>query len=189
MLNDFVARFALELAGPGCLLFDWTSVRDVRTATGWTIPDGIARDLRRVAEYDRMVTLPFAIFAPNSFMKRAHGAALVTETLPLYDLTHVVDLSGCYIPGHGTPTVLLVGRAQEPRSGRVLLVSGRRGEPSRPEAPECGQAWCSVVGNTRGAPAQDAFSWSRWVSRSALAVHPWSFDDPEWPAAGEGRST
>ena len=30
------------------------------------------------------------------------------------DLTHVVDTAGAYIPGHGTPTVILFGRNRAP---------------------------------------------------------------------------
>jgi hypothetical protein len=30
---------------------------------------------------------------------------LIEEYIPRWDLTHVIDTSGAYIPGHGTPTV------------------------------------------------------------------------------------
>ena len=56
------------------------------------------------------------------------------------ELTQVIDTSGAYIPGHGTPTVILVGRnrrtAAEP--GRSVAVLGMRGEPSAPEIPARG---------------------------------------------------
>ena len=45
----------------------------------------------------------------NSFMKREFGKKLIEEYLPKVDLTHVIDTSGAYIPGHGTPTVILIG--------------------------------------------------------------------------------
>ena len=41
----------------------------------------------------------------NSFMKREFGKKLIEEFFPRVDLTHVIDTSGAYIPGHGTPTV------------------------------------------------------------------------------------
>ena len=46
----------------------------------------------------------------NSFMKREFGKKLIQEFFPKVDLTHVIDTSGAYIPGHGTPTVILFGR-------------------------------------------------------------------------------
>jgi hypothetical protein len=40
----------------------------------------------------------------NSFMKREFGKKLIESFFPQIDLTHVIDTSGSYIPGHGTPT-------------------------------------------------------------------------------------
>ena len=50
----------------------------------------------------------------NSFMKREFGAKLIEDFLARKDLRLVADTSGAYIPGHGTPTVILVGRNQQP---------------------------------------------------------------------------
>ena len=54
----------------------------------------------------------------NSFMKREFGKQLIEEVLPNWDLTEVLDTSGAYIPGHGTPTVILFGRARTPSEAR-----------------------------------------------------------------------
>ena len=43
---------------------------------------------------------------------------LVEEVLPSLDLTDVIDTSGAFIPGHGTPTVILAGRNQPPTQGQ-----------------------------------------------------------------------
>ena len=51
----------------------------------------------------------------NSFMKREFGKKLIEEFFPKIDLTHVIDTSGAYIPGHGTPTVILFGRNRSRR--------------------------------------------------------------------------
>ena len=48
----------------------------------------------------------------NSFMKREFGSKLIEKFLAQQDLRLVVDTSGAYIPGHGTPTVIIVGRPQ-----------------------------------------------------------------------------
>ena len=63
----------------------------------------------------------------NSFMKREFGKKLIEEFLPRIDLTHVIDTSGAYIPGHGTPTVILFGRHRAPVSHEVRAVLGIRG--------------------------------------------------------------
>ncbi len=64
----------------------------------------------------------------NSFMKREFGKKLIEEFFPRVDLTHVLDTAGAYIPGHGTPTVILFGRARRPTSASVRIVAGLRGE-------------------------------------------------------------
>jgi hypothetical protein len=78
----------------------------------------------------------------NSFMKREFGKRLIEDFLAgAIDLTHVIDTSGAYIPGHGTPTVILVGRRRLPRQDRVRAVLGVLGEPEAPLQPENGLVW------------------------------------------------
>lgn len=81
----------------------------------------------------------------NSFMKREFGKPLVEKFLPTVDLTHVIDTSGAFIPGHGTPTVILFGRNQPPQGDTVRAVMGIRGEPSKPTDPGQGVVWRSIV--------------------------------------------
>ena len=61
-------------------------------------------------------------------MKREFGKKLIEEFFPRVDLTHVIDTSGAYIPGHGTPTVILFGT--EPEAGREHDPNGH-GDPGR----------------------------------------------------------
>src|SRR5690606_7880666 len=68
----------------------------------------------------------------NSFMKREFGKSLIEQVLPHFDLTQVIDSSGAYIPGHGTPTVLLFGRNRSPVADEAQIVRGTRGEPTTP---------------------------------------------------------
>ena len=81
----------------------------------------------------------------NSFMKREFGAKLIEEFLPDKDLRLVADTSGAYIPGHGTPTVILAGRNQRPVGDTVRAVLGVRGEPGLPDDPAKGVVWTSIV--------------------------------------------
>jgi hypothetical protein len=81
----------------------------------------------------------------NSFMKREFGKKLIEQFLPTVDLTHVIDTSGAYLPGHGTPTVILFGRNRKPVGGTIRTVMGIRGEPSTPDDPSRGLVWSAIV--------------------------------------------
>ncbi|MGW0150816.1 BREX-2 system adenine-specific DNA-methyltransferase PglX, partial [Streptomyces sp. NPDC003333] len=71
----------------------------------------------------------------NAFMKREFGKKLINDYFAHeVELTEVIDTSGAYIPGHGTPTVILVGRTNKRRRSATLrTVLGVQGEPSTPE--------------------------------------------------------
>lgn len=110
----------------------------------------------------------------NSFMKREFGKKLVEGFLPKVDLTHVIDTSGAYIPGHGTPTTILFGRGRRPVARVVRTVMGIKGEPSTPAEPEKGLVWSAIVGQVDRAGSE-----SEWVSvadtpRETFTKHPWS---------------
>jgi len=110
----------------------------------------------------------------NSFMKREFGKTLIEEFFSKkINLTHIIDTSGAYIPGHGTPTVVLIGRNQEPDGRAIRTVMGIRGEPTQPTNPAEGKVWQAIVRQITQA------SESEWVSaidmdRKRLSVHPWS---------------
>jgi len=110
----------------------------------------------------------------NSFMKREFGKKLIEEYLPGKDLTHVIDTSGAYIPGHGTPTVLLVARNQEPTHPHIRAVLGIRGEPSAPEKPEQGLVWRSIVEMLEKPGSENQFLSVVNQTRSLYSSHPWS---------------
>ena len=73
------------------------------------------------------------------------GKKLIEEFFPRIDLSHVVDTSGAYIPGHGTPTVILFGRNRKPNGDAVRAVLGIKGEPSTPDDASQGLVWQSLV--------------------------------------------
>ena len=110
----------------------------------------------------------------NSFMKREFGSKLIEEFLSKQDLRLVVDTSGAYIPGHGTPTVILVGRPQPPSSGTVKAVLGVRGEPGQPDDPAKGLVWTSIVENLDRSDFDNEYVSVADLPRKALAAHPWS---------------
>lgn len=97
----------------------------------------------------------------NSFMKREFGKKLIEEWLRTQvALTEIIDTSGAYIPGHGTPTVILVGRNKPPRVGETIrTVMGIRAEPSQPTNPSLGSVWSAIVEQI-----DDVGSESSWIS-------------------------
>ncbi|MFD0821636.1 BREX-2 system adenine-specific DNA-methyltransferase PglX [Micromonospora zhanjiangensis] len=112
----------------------------------------------------------------NAFMKREFGKRLIEDYFAhKVELTEVIDTSGAYIPGHGTPTLILVGRANSRRrSSTVRTVLGVRGEPGQPEDPAMGLVWTAIVQQI-DTPGSE----SGWVSvedkpRAQLAAYPWS---------------
>jgi N-6 DNA Methylase len=110
----------------------------------------------------------------NSFMKREFGKKLIEQFIARQDLIEVIDTSGAYIPGHGTPTVILVGRHRGPRGQTVRGVLGIRGEPGVPPDPPNGLVWCSIVENL-GLPGTE----TPYVSvvdlpRALLRTYPWA---------------
>lgn len=110
----------------------------------------------------------------NSFMKREFGVPLIEQFLAGKDLRLVADTSGAYIPGHGTPTVILVGRNQSVVRDTVRAVLGIQGEPGAPANPAEGKVWSSIVGHVDQPGYED-----QWISvtdlpRENLREHPWS---------------
>lgn len=123
--------------------------------------------LARPGGYAGMIT-------SNAFMKREFGKKLIENVLPGYDLDLIVNTAGAYIPGHGTPTVLLFGVNRQPEEREVLAVLSKRGEPSTPENPEQGLVWQSITGHWNDVGHDDDFISVARVERTSLAKHPWS---------------
>ena len=118
------------------------------------------------------------LIVANSFMKREFGKKLIEEILPMLDLTHVVDCSGAYIPGHGTPTAILFGRNQRPVASVVRIVRGVRegaGGPGGPSARvESGQLSLLKLIMRRSESPFVSTERMGTPPRSALGRHPWN---------------
>ena len=110
----------------------------------------------------------------NSFMKREFGKKLIEAFLPQADLTHVIDTSGAYIPGHGTPTVILFGRNRQPVASTIRTAMGIRGEPSTPDDPSQGQVWTAIVDQLDRPGSQSEFVSVGDSQRDLFHKHPWS---------------
>lgn len=114
------------------------------------------------------------LITANSYMKREFGSKLIEQVLPRLDLTHVVDTSGAYIPGHGTPTVILLGRHRAPVDAEVRTVMGIKGEPSTPVDPAHGLVWSAIVEQIDQAGSESDFVSVVDTPRMTLDKHPWS---------------
>ena len=112
------------------------------------------------------------LIVANSFMRREFGKRLIEGVLPRLDLTHVVDCSGAYIPGHGTPTAILFGRNRQPVERVVRTVRGIRGEPSTPDNPAEGRVWSAIVAQADLATSASEFISTEDTPREALPFLP-----------------
>ncbi|MCA1671883.1 MAG: BREX-2 system adenine-specific DNA-methyltransferase PglX, partial [Actinobacteria bacterium] len=109
----------------------------------------------------------------NSFMKREFGAKLIEHFFPTVELSHVIDSSGAYIPGHGTPTVILIGRRRHPRNEGIRAVLGIRGEPSQPAEPSKGLVWTAIASQVDRPGSESDWVGVQDLERSSLSTFPW----------------
>lgn len=125
-------------------------------------------DEKRVPGFVGMITA-------NSFMKREFGKKLIEEYLGgKVELTGVLDLSGAYIPGHGTPTVILLGRTRTAVGTTIRAVLGIKGEPATPDDPAKGLVWSAIVEQFEKPGSESEFVSCGDVTRERFAAHPWS---------------
>ncbi|RDI60274.1 BREX-2 system adenine-specific DNA-methyltransferase PglX [Nocardia pseudobrasiliensis] len=114
----------------------------------------------------------------NSFMKREFGKKLINDFFAHeVELIEVIDTSGAHIPGHGTPTAILVGknRLVSPRySGSIRTAFGIQGEPSVPTDAARGLVWTAIVNQIDGGVPESEWISVADVQRARLATHPWS---------------
>ena len=110
----------------------------------------------------------------NSFMKREFGTRLIEDFLPRLDLRLVADTSGAYIPGHGTPTVIIIGRNRGRVGQAVRAILGVRSEAVRPHDPAKGSVWTSIAENVDKPGWEDSWITVTDLERAQLDTHPWS---------------
>lgn len=111
----------------------------------------------------------------NAFMKREFGKPLVESPIRRIDLSMIVDTSGAYIPGHGTPTAILIGRHRDPDNGYVHAVLGKCGEPDRPAPGSHGLVWDAIVSNPAHPGHEDDWISVELIDRDVLKSHPWAW--------------
>ncbi|WP_295433219.1 BREX-2 system adenine-specific DNA-methyltransferase PglX [uncultured Thiodictyon sp.] len=114
------------------------------------------------------------LITANSFMKREFGNKLIEEALPALDITHIIDTGDAYIPGNGTPSVILFGRDQQPASDKIRIVMGIKGEPTTPADPTRGLVWRAIVDQVDVAGSESTYVSVADAPRMIFSKHPWS---------------
>ncbi|MCK6574436.1 BREX-2 system adenine-specific DNA-methyltransferase PglX [Myxococcota bacterium] len=109
----------------------------------------------------------------NSWTKRDFGIALIQEVLTKLDVQEVIDTAGCYLPGHGTSTLLMFGRNRPSLRHGFRAVLGKRGENTEPSVPSEAPVWSEIVSHH----AEDGFE-GQFVSVTRFTevdarTHPW----------------
>ncbi|MGX5212632.1 BREX-2 system adenine-specific DNA-methyltransferase PglX [Streptomyces violaceus] len=120
----------------------------------------------------------------NSFMKREFGTKLIESYFAQeVELTEVIDTSGATIPGHGTPTVILIGRRRrgKNRTETIRTVRSIQGEPRTPEDGDPGLVWKAIEEQI-----DQPGSVSQWVSVDDLQRDRYFAKQP-WVLADGGR--
>jgi hypothetical protein len=111
----------------------------------------------------------------NAFTKRDSGKALIEVVLPKHDIHKVIDTSGCYLPGHGTPTLLIFGRNRQPAPDSVVVsVLGKRGEQEVPAEPSVAPVWSEIVRHHNSIGWDGPHVSVEVTTRQQMEAHPWT---------------
>ena len=114
------------------------------------------------------------MIASSAFMKRVFGRKLIEQYLHRKDLTHVIDTSVVYLPGHGTPTTILLARNRVPTGSRIRAIRGIKGENEVPEEPAQGKAWREIVDHIDEIEFEGYFVSVADAPRESFASFPWT---------------
>ncbi|MGY1621050.1 BREX-2 system adenine-specific DNA-methyltransferase PglX [Geodermatophilus sp. SYSU D00965] len=110
----------------------------------------------------------------SAFAKREFGAPLVHNFLAGVDVTHVIDTSKAYLPGHNTSTLILLARRQRPLKSDIRVVLGLTGEAGIPTPADQGVVWRQIVDRLDSPGWRSRFIEVVDLPRERLAIHPWS---------------
>lgn len=109
----------------------------------------------------------------NAWTKREYGKTLIEKILPRFDVQKVIDTSGCYLPGHGTPTLLLFGRRRTSAGTPIIAVTGMRGEQVVPPVPSNAPVWSELVAHHDDIGFEGDHVSVEEFARTELCRHPW----------------
>ncbi|AEK37026.1 hypothetical protein CVAR_1674 [Corynebacterium variabile DSM 44702] len=110
----------------------------------------------------------------NSFFLKPFGVSLVENFFTEVDVREIIDTAGAHIPGHGTPTVIIIGRNSAPSRRKIVGVIGLEGEPTTPADSSKGLVWTSIVNNIDESGYEDSYISVQELSRDFVSSHPWN---------------
>jgi hypothetical protein len=114
------------------------------------------------------------IVTSNAFIKRSFGKTLIEKYFPLWDITHVIDTSGAFLPGHATPTLILLGLNQPPLVRPIRVVRGIRGEAREPASPASAPVWTAILCQIDRPGSESKYVSVADADRTSFHQHPWS---------------
>lgn len=110
----------------------------------------------------------------NAWTKRDYGKVLIEKVLPRFDLQRIVDTAGCYLPGHGTSTLLLFGRNRPPSTDAAIpAVLGKRGEQEPPLEPSRAPVWSEIIAHHNSVGFDGQYVSVESFTRLQAKRHPW----------------
>lgn len=112
----------------------------------------------------------------SGFTKRNFGQTLIEGFLSQQNITHIIDTSGVDIPGHNTPTVIILGRHQGPVGLTIRAALGLKEEGRKLDSSEIGSAWSEIIDLIDAPGSQGEFVSVEDIPRSILNEFPWSLD-------------
>jgi hypothetical protein len=111
----------------------------------------------------------------NAFIKRDFGKPLIEQYLTRYvDLTHLIDTESLNIGGHGTATMILLGRNRLPLGSTTRALLGIRGDSAARTNPSSSEVWRGIVALIDRPGDESEYVSSVDLARTTLARHPWS---------------
>lgn len=111
----------------------------------------------------------------NSFMKAEFGKRLIEVFFKSVTLSYVIDCSGAYIPGHSTPTVILIGKNRDNSGIPVRTVMGIQGDQETPVDPAAGPVWTSILDMIDFEGSESSYVNVQDLDQESLQKHPWTF--------------
>ena len=109
----------------------------------------------------------------NAWTKRDFGKTLIEKILPRFEVSKIVDTAGAYLPGHGTPTLLLFGRCHHSAAANVIAVLGKRGERDVPADPSTAPVWSEIIAHHHEVGFDGAYVSVESLVRGEITRHPW----------------
>jgi hypothetical protein len=110
----------------------------------------------------------------NAFMKRRFGRKFIEQLIPKWDLNHVIDTAGVYLPGHGTPTTIILARNRSPVSTLIRVARGIRGEIAVPDDPRSAPVWSEIRNHIDEAGFEGRYVSISDAPRESFRRYPWS---------------